>query len=87
MLTVTPAASEHLANLIDESKGPEGLAVRLVVQEQGLALTPSEPKPDDTTFEHDGRTVLVVDPRAAEMLSERTIDIQQTEQGTGLAVS
>jgi len=87
MLTLTPQASEHLANLLNESDAPDEAAVRLVVREQGLALATDEPKPEDTTFDHDGKTVLVLDQQVAEALADRTIDVEDSAQGKALSIS
>jgi len=87
MLTLTDAASEHLAKLLDESDVPDEAAVRLVVREEGVALAADQPKPEDTTFEHNGKTILVLDEQVAEALNDRTLDVEDTEQGRALAIS
>jgi len=87
MLTLTQAAGEHLSKLLDESDANDEAAVRLVAREQGLALAADQPRPEDTTFEHDGKTVLILDQQVAEALADRTLDVQDTENGKALAIS
>ena len=87
MLTVTDDAKVHLANLLEHNEVPDGTAVRLVVAEQGLAMTTDSPGDQDATFDHDGRTVLVMENEIAEQLDGRTLDVEQTDDGTELKVS
>jgi len=88
MLTVSDDARAHLASLLENVEGaPDDAAIRLVAQPQGLGLAVDTPDDADETVEHDGRTILVMDAEVASMLDERTLDIQQTEQGTALAIS
>lgn len=50
----------------------------------GLAL--DEPRPGDSVVEHDGRSVLIVDHASAELLTDLTLDVAQTEDGPRLAL-
>lgn len=87
MLTLTEAAGAHLATLLDNSEAPDDAAVRIVMGEKGLALATDQPRAEDATYEHNDKTVLVLDKQVATALSDRTIDIEQTEKGTALAIS
>jgi Fe-S cluster assembly iron-binding protein IscA len=84
MLNVTEPASQHLAKLLDDAEAPEGAAARFVHGENGLALQVDEPKDDDQTHEHQGRTVLLIDPQVADLLQNKTLDVRETEEGTAL---
>jgi len=84
MLTVTDPAGEHLAKLLDDAEAPEGTAARFVAGEDGLALQVDEPKEDDQNHDHQGRTVLLIDPQVAELLQDKTLDVRETEEGTAL---
>ena len=86
MLTVTEPAGAHLEKLLDEAEAPEGAAARFVASEEGLTLQLDNPKPEDETHDHGGRTVLLLDQQVAELLSDKTLDLQQTEQGPSLAL-
>ena len=76
MLTVTEAASAHLAQMLKQQDAPEDIAVRFVCEEQGIALQPDSERAGDTTFPHDGRTVLVLDAQVSELLAEDTLDLE-----------
>ena len=84
MLTLTESAGAHLAGVLAEA--PENAAVRLTVQQQSLAPTLDQPREQDVTFEHEGRTVLVLEPKLADLLSDRTLDTQDSEEGSRLVL-
>jgi Fe-S cluster assembly iron-binding protein IscA len=79
MLTVTDAAKTRLAQILDEQGLPEEVAVRLVYEEQGVALQQGSERPGDATFQHEGRTVLLLDADVSELLSEGTLDVEGAE--------
>ena len=79
MLTVTPEACAHMADLLERNRITEPQTIRLVPGEQGLGLRPDAPKPGDATFDHDGRTVLTMDQGLAEQLDGRTLDVDLAE--------
>ncbi len=87
MLTVTEDAKAHLATLIDDNNIPGDKAIRLIAGAQGIGLAPDTPADADETFDHDGRTVLCVEPRLCEKLDGRTLSIQNTEQGAQLSIA
>jgi hypothetical protein len=80
VLTVTEAASANLAQMPKQQGAPEDLAVRLVCEGRGIALRPDGERTGDTTFQHEGRTVLPLDARVSELLAEDTRDLE----GAGL---
>ena len=84
MLTVTESAAEHLAQLLLEA--PENVVLRLVNQPNGLGMQLGDVRPDDATFDHEDQTVLALDPLLIEVLSEKTLDVQSTEQGPQLSL-
>lgn len=86
MLTVTEAATAHLADMLEKSDAPEGHAIRVVPAQGSVALRLDEPQPEDQSVEHGGKTVLVLDTQVQEMLGERTLDVDQTENGPALAL-
>jgi Fe-S cluster assembly iron-binding protein IscA len=86
MLTVTEAASGHLAELLTDAEAPEGVAVRFVRQEDGLAMSMDNPQSGDTTFEHEGRTVLALEDEVAQLLTQNTLDIEDSDDGPQLAL-
>lgn len=86
MLSVTEPAGAHLEKLLDEAEAPDGAAARFIASDQGLTLQLDHPKPEDEIHQHDGRTVLLLNQQIAELLSDKTLDLQQTEQGPSLAL-
>jgi Fe-S cluster assembly iron-binding protein IscA len=84
MLTVTEAAGVHLAEVLADAPGEA--AVRFTVQEQSLAPRLDMPRDNDVIFEHQGRTVLVIEPQLAGRLSDRVLDACETETGTKLVL-
>ncbi len=87
MLTLTEAAGDQLTKILDDSNAPQEMAVRLVAGEKGLAMAADQPKPEDTTFDHNGRTVLVLDEQVAQVLDARTLDVEETDEGRALTLS
>lgn len=86
MLTVTDEAAAHMANLLNQNDVPDDATLRFVVQDNALGIELSKSQPDDQTVEHDGRTVLVLGEDVSKILEERTLDIEQTQEGPKLAV-
>lgn len=76
MLTVTKAAGGYLVDVLDRANAPGPAAVRILVRPDGLKTTIDEQREGDLIFEHDGRTVLVLDQKVASHLSERTLDLE-----------
>jgi Fe-S cluster assembly iron-binding protein IscA len=75
MLTVTPQAGALLAAILDQQGLPEDTAIRLTQEGQGIGMQPDNPRPDDTTVDHEGRTVLLLDTEIAELLAGNTLDL------------
>ena len=84
MLNVTDAAGDHLSRLLTDA--PDGTAVRFVPQGSSLIPKIDEPQAEDETFDHDGRTVLILDQQIATLLNEKTLDVRETQQGAQLAL-
>ncbi|RMF73101.1 MAG: hypothetical protein D6744_16060 [Planctomycetota bacterium] len=75
MLTVTPPAAEALAEILNRQPLPPEVVLRFVPDAEGIGMQPSEVAPDDTTFDHNGRTVLALSGDVAELLSAHTLDV------------
>lgn len=86
MLNVTEAAGEYLVQLLDKAEAPTDTAVRLVVEGRQLTMTLDKPNPEDATFDHEGRTVLLVDGVLSSALAERTLDVKAGEDREQLAL-
>ncbi|MHC4063873.1 MAG: hypothetical protein ACYSUI_05155 [Planctomycetota bacterium] len=81
MLTVTAGAGTRLAHIIDRQERLEEVAVPLTHDGRRIAMTTDEERPGDATFEHKGRTVLLLDERVSRLLEDETLDVQQSGRG------
>ena len=43
-------------------------------------------RPNDATFDREGRTLLVFNKRMSELLADRTLDVEDTDEGPKLAL-
>ncbi len=82
MFTVTEAASARLAEILVQKEFPDDVAVRLVHDGGEIRLESDNEQPGDTTFQHGGRTVLVLDAQVSELLEGETLDVE----GPGLTL-
>ena len=85
MLTITEAAGAHMAEVLADTQ--EDFAIRFVLAGQNLEPQLDKPRSGDTTFDHNGRTVLILDEDVSQMLAERTLDMQETHEGPRLMLS
>lgn len=86
MFNLTDAAAAHLSVILGQTQASDEQAVRMIPTQQGLELTLDAPKPDDQTFAHEGKTVLVIEPKLATMLENRTLDVETGDDGTHLTL-
>jgi hypothetical protein len=87
MFTVSETATAHLAQMLTSVKAPGEAAVRLVAQEQGLTLELDIEREGDTTFSHEGKTVLLLDAQVAGFLEDSTLSIEQSPEGPQLTLA
>lgn len=76
MLAVTEAATELLAKVIDDNNLEANLAVRLVAEDEGVAMKPDEAAEGDVSWTHGDRIVLLVDEQVAEGLDGHLMDVE-----------
>jgi len=86
MLTMTDAAAGYLSDVLEKANVSPDTAVRLVVEADGLAPALDTARPGDTTFDHEGRKVLLLDALASDVLADRTLDVHSTDDGLRLSV-
>ncbi len=79
MFTLTETAGARLAKKLDHKHGKEDAAMRFVRKRRGWKLQFDRPADGDTVFAHKGRTVLVLDAGASELLAGRTLDTTGTK--------
>jgi Fe-S cluster assembly iron-binding protein IscA len=82
-LTLTPNATTEIRQLVDAPTTPDGCGVRIATDPAGaglslsLAATPAE---DDHVIDDAGARVFL-EPHAAELLEDQTLDAQVDEAG------
>ena len=86
MFTMTETAGEYLTTVLDDSNAAEETAIRLVVEDNTLTPKLDNARPGDATFDHEGRTVLVLDEQMTQVLAESRLDVRATEEGPQLVL-
>lgn len=86
MLNITEAAGSFISDLLGEANAPDDVAVRFVAEEQGLVLRLDQKQDADSDFEHEGRTIVVLDEQMSDFLSDRTLDVEQSDEGPKLSL-
>jgi Fe-S cluster assembly iron-binding protein IscA len=84
MVTVTYNACEHMAYSLCENQVPDDLALRIKLAKGGVEIEPDKIRPDDETFDHNGKIVLVLDQPTLEFLDGKTIDVSTDDDGLSL---
>ncbi len=87
MFTVSQDAAALLAGELDDLKSEPDEILRFIRNETGLHLRLSKEQPGDVIFAHDGKTILVVDNDVASRLSQRKLDIKNTQKGSRLSLA
>jgi Fe-S cluster assembly iron-binding protein IscA len=87
MLTVTDTAAQYLRETLTRKEEGAPAALRIVYSEEGYQLTLDDPKEGDQVFEQEGESYLVVDSEVGEALSDATLDVQESSQGTRLTLA
>ena len=62
-LDVTYEATEYLAYMLAEANAPNGTAIRLMVNTNGIKINLDRANVGDETFEHDGKMGLMMTRR------------------------
>ncbi|MFG0335185.1 MAG: hypothetical protein ACF8TS_17650, partial [Maioricimonas sp. JB049] len=82
MLTISQPAFDRLSELLADR--PDDVAARIVLREGRARIRPGRQREGDQTIEHEGRTVLLLDKRAARKLGGRTLGVRKTANGLRL---
>jgi Fe-S cluster assembly iron-binding protein IscA len=87
MLIVTDKAAQYLCETL--TRKPEGSpeALRVVYTEEGYQLALDDIKEGDQVFEQGGQNYLFVDAQVGEALSDATLDVQESPQGTRITLA
>lgn len=81
MFQVTGEATKHMADTLESVNAPEDAVLRLIPQENSLGLGVGQVEPDDLTYEHEGRTVLVVNRSLADHLEALELGMESVGEG------
>ncbi len=82
MLAVTQTARERLSEIL--APHPDDVAARIVRRKGRMKLRRSTQRPGDELFDHEGRTVLLLDEDVSAHLEHRTLDVRDSEDGPRL---
>jgi len=86
MLTVTTGALERLNRKLTGKKAADDMALRIERDEGGWRLRLDRSKPDDETFSHQGKKVLLLDESTSEAMTTMTLGVHITQAGPRLKV-
>ena len=87
MLAITESAGAHLAQLLAENNAADDVAIRFLFIGETLTPKLDRVRPGDVTFDHEGRTVLVLDEPLSEELAGNTLDVNESQDGLRLSPS
>ena len=79
MLTITEAARAYLLQTLNDLRLSEEFAFRLDRDGQSIMLQPDHERPGDTSVQHGGRTILLLDTGMSDRFSRDTLDLSGEE--------
>ncbi len=77
---MTEAAGAHMARVLAGTEAAEYAALWFVRAKHGFASRVDSARPSDATFKHEARTVLLFDEQVSELLADRTLDLEDTDE-------
>ncbi len=84
MLTVTPAARDRLLAKLVSKSASEDVALRVIERKGRWRLRRDRLRPEDATYTHGGRNVLLLDAAVAKAMSALLLDVRTGEDGPRL---
>ena len=84
MLTVTASARERLLTKLVRKNAADDVAMRFTRRKNGWRLRLDRARPNDATFAHEGRNVLLLDEAVSRAMVMMTLDVSSTEAGPKL---
>ena len=86
-LNVTQQAAAALKQYLESQDREENQVLRLVSDREGNhSFTLDTPNPGDQVVEHQGETVMVIEPEISEDLTDNVLDLTETPTGIGLTL-
>jgi Fe-S cluster assembly iron-binding protein IscA len=87
MVTVTDAAGAHLAQLLAQVDAQEDTVIRLVLDKDDLVPKMDQARVGDTAFSYEGRRILVLDEIVVQAMADKTLDVQDAEDGLKIVLN
>ncbi len=78
MLTLSYAASEHLALMLAEAETPDDAVIRFVADDDDIGFAIDTVQPGDATFDHAEKIVLAIDEQISALLANKKLDVDVT---------
>ena len=86
MFVMTEAAGEFLCAMLERAQAPGEAALRLELEGGSLISKLDKPRAGDTTIDHGGRRVLVMDERVSQLLEDSKLELHPTSEGEKLVL-
>ena len=87
MFVMTESAGEFLHAVLKRTNAPDEAAIRFSVEDDELVSRLDKPRTGDAVFDHNGRSVLVMEAQVAELLAGSTLELQPTAEGEKLVLA
>lgn len=84
MFQVTDRAAQQPKTAFSKAEGTENACFRIGVADNQVKLVVDQERPGDTTIEHEGETLVVLDPKAGNLLYNRELDFDNESSGLAL---
>ena len=84
MRIVTEAACSLAAELLDNAQAADDVAVRVFFEGDDLAMQLDHSLEGDSSFDHNGRVVLILAEDVMAEIGSQTLDIKETADGPTL---
>lgn len=84
MLTVTTAALDRLSGKLIGKRAQGSDGMRFTRQSDGWKLHVDAAQPSDTVYDHNGRTVLLLDANTTAAMAEMSLVVTKTDDGPRL---
>ncbi len=81
MFQITDRAAQHLKAALSRAEETESALFRIRVAGNEVQLVVDCQRPGDTTIEHEGEALVVLDPNAVNLLHNRELDFQEAASG------
>jgi Fe-S cluster assembly iron-binding protein IscA len=77
MFQITERAARRLKAALSKAEDAENACFRVGVKDRAVELVVDQQRPGDTTIEHEGEALLVLDPMAGDRLYNRKLDLEE----------